>query len=197
MATRSLEVNGTRFVHALERTEDGSADDRFATAFIRQRPRLRRLVAGMGFDPADADDILQDVFVEASQRPGDYRGDPDAERWLMRVTVNRCLLEYRRRQRFRRAATEILRRRRRAEEIGSPANVDGAVARIEEIESMRAALRELDADLGAALVLRHFCGLNATQIGEILQLPAATVRSRLRTARLMLAERLMKKGVQP
>jgi RNA polymerase sigma-70 factor (ECF subfamily) len=194
MVTRSLDANRTRSVHALERTEDGGADNRFATAFIRQRPQLRRLVVGMGFDAADADDILQDVFVEASQRPGHYRGDADAERWLTRVTVNRCLLEYRRRQRFRRAATEILRRRQRAAQLRGRAEVDGAFVRIEEIESVRAALRELDGDLSAVLVLRYFCERNTTQIGEILRLPAATVRSRLRTARLFLAQRLKRKG---
>jgi RNA polymerase sigma-70 factor (ECF subfamily) len=194
MATPLPDVDGTRLVHAIERTEDGGADDRFATAFIRQRSQLRRLVAGLGFDPADADDILQDVFVEASQGPGHYRGDADAQRWLMRVTVNRCLLEYRRRQRFRRAAGEILRRRQRAGQVHGSADVDGAVARIEEIESLRAALRELDGDLASVLVLRYFCDRNATQIGEILRLPAATVRSRLRTARLFLAERLRRRG---
>jgi len=140
----------------------------------------------MGFDASDADDILQDVFIEASQRPGQYRGPLEAERWLLRVTVNRCLLEYRRRQRFRRAAAEIL-RRRQASELDRTMAPAVAPLRGEEIESVRQALRELDGSLAAVLVLRYFCECNATEIGEILEVAPATIRSRLRAARLMLA----------
>ena len=90
-------MNGAWLVGTLDATgSDGAAAD-LAAAFPDALPRLKRVVAGMGFGPADADDILQDVFLEASRRPGEYRGREQAQRWFLRVTVNRCLLEYRRR----------------------------------------------------------------------------------------------------
>ena len=193
--TRSRDVNGARVVGALDAAAN-DATDNLAGAFPIVLPRLKRVVAGMGFGPADADDILQDVFLEASQTPGQHYAGEQARRWLVRVTVNRCLLEYRRRSRFRRAAAEILRRR----QVEQPARLPIAIStadQVEELELIREALRELDGSLAAPLVLRYFCDHNATEIGEILDLPATTVRSRLRTARMFLADRLTKKGVAP
>jgi RNA polymerase sigma-70 factor (ECF subfamily) len=193
--TWSREANGARLVGTLDAAANDAADN-LADAFPIALPRLKRVVAAMGFGPADADDILQDVFVEATQRPGQYRGPEQARRWLLRVTVNRCLLEYRRRSRFQRAAAEIQRAGRAVQPTGSLTAATSA-DQTEEIELIREALRELDGSLAAPLVLRYFCDHNATEIGDILDLPATTVRGRLRTARMFLAERLTKKGVAP
>ena len=194
--TRSRDVNGARLVGTLDAAANDAPADNLAAVFPDALPRLKRVVAGIGFCPADADDILQDVLLEVSQRTGQYRGPEQVERWLLRVTVNRCLLEYRRRSRFRRAGAEILRRRQVQQSAGSPTGTATA-DQAEEIELIRETLRELDGPLAAPLVLRYFCDYNATEIGDILNLPPATVRSRLRTARMLLAERLTKRGLAP
>jgi RNA polymerase sigma factor (sigma-70 family) len=175
------------------RGDERDPDRGFSAAYLQQLPQLRRVVAGTGFDAADAEDILQDVYLQASQRPGEYRGAAEAKHWLLRVTVNRCLLEYRRRRRFRRAAEEIL-RRPVSNESGNPGDPPGGSATVDELESVRRGLRQMDGRAGALLVLRYFCELDATQIGEILQWPPSTVRSRLRLARLELAEMLKERG---
>jgi len=165
-------------------------------AFGRAVPRLKRIVAGLGFGPSDSEDILQDAFLEVTRRPPPRQREAAAvERWLVRVVINRCLLEYRRRQRFRRAAGEIRKAARMRQTDAAP-TVDADAVRVEEIDRVRNALREIDGSLAAVLVLRYFCEHNATEIGDILELPPATVRSRLRTARLMLAERLRRTGVE-
>jgi RNA polymerase sigma factor (sigma-70 family) len=153
--------------------------------------RIRKLVAGMGLGP-DADDILMDVFVQASQRPPEARGHAATAAWLMRVAANRCMLEFRGRQRFRRHAREVLRR----QSAGGRPPPD-ALAREEELEAVREALQQLEPALLAPLVLRYFCELNSVQISEILQIPPGTVRSHLRTGRMILAERLIKRGFRP
>ncbi len=160
----------------------------FSAAYLRVLPKLRRIVAGMGFAASDADDILQEVFLEATRRPGEFRDEAGATRWLCRVTANRCLLEYRRRARFVRAASEVGSRRR---SVGESQTHDREIES-EELERVRQALRELDGALAAVLVLRYFCGFDSGEIGDMLQLPAATVRSRLRAARKRLADGLLK-----
>ena len=79
-AARRPRPAGQPLKHSDETQRD--AAERYAAIFVEQRPGLRRLVAGMGFGAADADDILQDVFVEASQRPGEFRDGKAAQRWL-------------------------------------------------------------------------------------------------------------------
>ena len=176
------------------------ANDEHARAFERvfenALPRLRRIVAGLGFTPADADDVLQDAFLEIRRRPGEFRDARAAEHWLVRLVVRRGLLEYRRRRRYQRAADRIL-QTVRAQTPGFSACPETDPARAEEINRMRDALRELDSHSAAILTLRYFCEYDSTEIGEILDLPAATVRGRLRAARLELADRLMRKGVNP
>ena len=78
------------------------------SVFIGHIERLRRLVVAMGLSAEEGQDILQDVYIEAAKGPPTYRGEQEASRWLMRVTANRCLLEFRRRKRHRRAAGEVV-----------------------------------------------------------------------------------------
>ena len=174
-------------------------------AYARVLPRLRRLVAGFGFGPADAEDILQATYVRGRQSPPQWRGETALEQWWHKVAVNACLLEYRRRGRFRRLTAEMRasagaggeggRRPGRAEAGPQPAGHDVAepadkLGRREELERVRRALRDMDESLAAPLVLRYWCEMNATEIGTLLELPPATVRTRLRAARLWLADRL-------
>ena len=62
---------------------------------------------------------------------------------------------------------------------------------------MRENLQRLDDTLLPPLVLRYFCQLNSNEIAEMLGLPASTVRGRLRDARMILARKLQKRGLEP
>ncbi len=150
--------------------------------------RLKQVAGGMGFGPADAEDILGEVFLEALKGKAEFCCKREARHWLLRVTVNRCLLEYRRRKRFRRAAEEIL--KRQAHNSPSPQQPEDRIIRAEEMEAVRQGLQELEEELLAPLVLRYFLDLNSSEIGAILSLNPSTVRSRLREGRLKLARKI-------
>jgi RNA polymerase sigma-70 factor (ECF subfamily) len=162
-------------------------------SFLAELGRLKRIVAGMGLSVSDAEDVLQDVSVEALKRPGRGRSQQQNRRWLMKVTINRCLLEHRRGKTFRRRAVEILQRRLRSESD----SMDGNAIAAEELEVVRKTLHQLDGSLLMPMVLRYFCDLNSTEIAEILSLSPSTLRSRLRQGRLTLAKQLIARGVEP
>ena len=172
-----------------------SSEASFVDIFFAEMGRLKRIIAGMGLSASDVEDILQDVSIRALKQPGRSRTKEQCVRWLIKVTVNRCLTEFRRRQRFRRKASEIL--KRRSETATNPATADKNVIVAEEIEIMRETLQELDETLLPPMVLRYFCGLDSKEVGEILALSPSTVRSRQRKARMILARRLIKRGVEP
>ena len=67
----------------------------------------------------------------------------------------------------------------------------------EELEIVRESLQKLDDSLLGPVVLRYFCDFNSKEVGEILGLNPSTVRSRLREARMILAKRLLERGVEP
>ena len=116
-------------------------------------------------------------------------------RWLIKVTVNRCLMVHRRRRTFSRHAREILKRRLETK-TASKAVIENVIA-VEELEIVRQSLQKLDDSLLGPIVLRYFCDLNSKEVSEILALGPSTVRSRLREARMILAKGLLERGVEP
>lgn len=171
-----------------------SSEANFVDIFFAEMGRLKRIIAGMGLGASDAEDVLQDVVIQALRRTGKCQTKEDGIRWLIKVTVNRCLMEHRRRRSFCRRAPEIL--KRRSETKADLTTADQNVIVTEEIEIMRETLQELDESLLAPMVLRYFCDLNSRQVGRILALSPSTVRSRLREARMILAKRLVERGIE-
>jgi RNA polymerase sigma-70 factor (ECF subfamily) len=163
--------------------------------FLAELGRLKRIIAGMGLSASDGEDVLQDVSIQALKQAGVFEGRQAGVRWLVKVTVNRCLMEHRRRRTFRSRAPEILKRRLEARAAAKDTDEKAIVA--EELEIVRDSLRELDDSLLAPTVLRYFCDLDSKAAGEVLGLKASTVRGRLRKARMILAKRLLERGVEP
>jgi DNA-directed RNA polymerase specialized sigma24 family protein len=67
---------------------------------------------------------------------------------------------------------------------------------LEQRDAVQGALHDLADELLQPLVLRYFCDQSSAQIGEILSLPASTVRSALCKGRMALAKALMKRGIE-
>jgi RNA polymerase sigma factor (sigma-70 family) len=166
--------------------------------FFTETWRLKKIIAGLGLSASDGEDVLQDVSIRAlKQQRSDSQtvllSREDSVKWLIKVTVNRCLMEHRSRQTFRRHADEILKRRLEIQKT-SKAAVENVIF-AEELEIVRNSLQKLDDLLLAPMVLRYFCGLNSKEVGEILALSPSAVRSRLREARMILAKGLLERGV--
>lgn len=182
-----------------EAEEDHAASERsseanFVDIFSAEMGRLKRIIAGMGLGASDAEDVLQDVVIQALRRAEKCQTKEDSIRWLIKVTVNRCLMEHRRRRSFCRRAPEIL--KRRSETNTHLTGTDEKAIVAEELEMVRNSLQELDNSLLAPMVLRYFCDLNSREVGQILALSPSTVRSRLREARMILAKRLIERGIE-
>jgi RNA polymerase sigma factor (sigma-70 family) len=163
--------------------------------FIKEIERLRRLLIGIGISYEDVEDILQEVYLEALQKPPKHGDTQENARWLMKVTINKCMLEFRQKRQNQRAEKEIPQRRADLKKI-QPAP-DCKVIHNEETQAMRHCLNEMDESLKIPLVMKYFCDLNSSQISEILALKPGTVRKRLCQGRLILAELLLKKGIKP
>jgi RNA polymerase sigma factor (sigma-70 family) len=161
--------------------------------FLDERGRLKRIIAGMGLNTADCEDVLQDVSVKALKNSLKIKTKQEGIRWLVKVTVNECLVEHRRRKSFRKKINEIL--RRKSQTKTTPA--DKKLIAAEELGIVRDSLKKLDDDLLGPIVLRYFCDMNSNEISEILEQNPSTVRGRLRDARMILAKTLLGRGVEP
>ena len=165
---------------------------RLMELFNSRQERLKRIIAGMGFRPDDAEDILQEIYIRILKHPPDYRSDNEASRWLIKVTTNLCLMEHRKRRRFEKKTTEILQRQNQS----SANTTEQTLIKAEELEKVREAMREIDGTILAVMTLRYFAGLNSTEVGEALDLNPSTVRGRLREGRMILAEKLLQRGIK-
>ena len=175
----------------------GSSDNRAARVrpaevFLAEAALLRKVIAGMGLRAADAEDVLQTVSIKCLDHPSAFAERAECRRWLIRVTMNECVTEHRRRRRFHRHAAGIAERGR-----GLAANgpAQDAIS-LEQRDAVQGALHDLAGELLQPLVLRYFCDQSSAQIGEILSLPASTVRSALCKGRMALAKALMKRGIE-
>jgi RNA polymerase sigma-70 factor (ECF subfamily) len=189
------EINPDFALKLDQRAGEKSSKLKLIDVFYAELRRLKRIAAGFGLSASDGEDVLQDVSIKALERSGENRTHQEYIRWLTKVTINRCLTEHRRRRSFHRQTHEIL--KRRAELKTKPNRTDEKVIKAEELEIVRENLQKIDGALLAPVVLRYFCDLNSVQIGEILGLKASTVRSRLREGRMILAKRLLERGVGP
>jgi RNA polymerase sigma-70 factor, ECF subfamily len=131
---------------------------------------------------ADAEDILQEVFLQVHRSLGSYDpGKAAFSTWLYRMTVNRCL-NWRRN----RPATESL-EELAEERVGSD---ELPTERYMEDDTVSRALNRLSRKLRVVVVLRHHWDLSYAEIAEITDLPLGTVKSRLNLALRLLHDEL-------
>ena len=125
--------------------------------------------------PADADDVTQNVLLSLYRTDYQFESDEHVRSWLMKVTVNEC--------------RKVWRRPFRSHE-----NIDDYAETLAfEDPSYRdlfEAIMQLDRDKRTVIVLYYIEGYSIKEIAEILDVPAATIGTRLARARAKLAQYL-------
>jgi len=155
----------------------GPREQQFGELYDAHAPALLAYLARRLDRPADAADILAEVFVVAWRRIADVPGGGDTRPWLFGVA--RMMLRNERRRQHRQHA---LGQRLRAELIAHPLvvpppAVDGPGA------GVVAALRRMAPDDRELLMLVGWDGLTPSQAATVLGAPPATIRVRLHRAR--------------
>lgn len=145
--------------------------------------QLAGLIRAMGIPAHRADDLLQELYLQSTGFLATVSSADEARRWLLTVATNRCRLEHRQQSRWRRLI-EGFAIRRGAEKQ------EAVVDDFERTAEIDAALDRLKPTGREVIVLRYFCNLNSREIGEVLAIPEATVRSHLARARRQLARDL-------
>lgn len=163
-------------------TSPSPSDDRDAGVLLEQAGWVRALARRLVADPGEAEDLAQDTLLVALRRGAE--AGPPSRAWLAGVLRNLALMR-------RRTAG----RRRRREESAPPTlerfpDAERLAQRLEAQRALSALVSELPEPLRTTVLLRYYEGLDATRIGRRLDVPAATVRTRLKRAVDVLRERL-------
>ncbi len=136
----------------------------------------------------DADDIVQDAFVQAYLKLSSFRGSSAFYTWLYRIAFNLAMSHARRGRKT--ASLDSLKDGWGSEPTDNQPAPEAGLERRENVEMVQTALAELNTEYRTILVLREIDGCRYDEIAEILDMPVGTVRSRLFRARLALRDQL-------
>ena len=166
----------------------------FAEMVDAYSPQLYRLALRMLGNPQEAEDVLQETFINAFRHLKDFEGRSQLSTWLYRIAANQALM------RLRKNEPDLV-------SVDEPVELDdgGSMPRqlkdwccLPEADFMTSeaqaqldeAIGELSSALRAAFVLRDLQGLSTRETSEILQISESAVKTRLLRARLELREKL-------
>ncbi len=151
-----------------------------------QRPVYNAAYRILG-DMDDAADTTQVVFIKVFEHIADYDPKYKFFSWVYRIAINESLNQVKKRRPQEPLADS------QASPWPGPAQVLDTRRTCNRVQ---AALMLLNEDYRAVVVLKHFSGCSYRQIGEILQLPEKTVKSRLYSARQLMKKSLQEDGSQ-
>jgi RNA polymerase sigma-70 factor (ECF subfamily) len=170
---RFLRFARSRDASMLERLLDEYADRAFAQA--------DKMVG----NKADAEDAVQEAFLQLVRSASRYDGAVPFAAWLGRLV--------------RVAALRVLRsdrsRRRRAKKVRTMTDVKTSSADPDTIEIVRTIVAELPEKFRAPIDLHYFAGLSQEQTGAALGMTANAIHVRLHRAREHLRHLLRRRGV--
>jgi RNA polymerase sigma-70 factor (ECF subfamily) len=191
---------GTRSVQAAELV-DGDAEllqaiaggDRSAFDRLSRRhlDRAYGVALRMTGSRADADDVVQDVFLRLWQRPDAWRpGQALFSTWLYRVVVNRCL---------------DLKRRPKGADLDSveepqdpDANAEDSLLDAERSRALDSAVNQLPERQRAAIVLTYTAGLRNAEAASAMEISVKAFEALLVRAKRELRDHLAGQGwMQP
>lgn len=144
--------------------------------------RLFGLVLRMVGNPADAEDLLQEIFLSAHRKLESFRGDSALGTWLYRLATNQCLDYLRSRTARTGQLTDALDDEPGLSDVGSRGIAEQTVAKMD----LERALVQLPEGCRAAFILHDVQGLEHREVADALGIAEGTSKSQVHKARLRL-----------
>ena len=136
----------------------------------------------------DASDLVQDAFVQALVKLETFRGDAQFYTWLYRIAINLSLS--RRRKKRPVVSVDAVKEQLGDEPADELSGPEQNLIQSERAQLVQLALEQLGSEHRRILVLREMESFSYEEIGEVLEIPVGTVRSRLFRARVQLKDQL-------
>jgi RNA polymerase sigma-70 factor (ECF subfamily) len=144
--------------------------------------KLYSLVLRMVGNPADADDLLQEIFLSAHRKLESFRAESALGTWLYRLATNQCLDFLRSRATRAGQVTDALDDEPHLFDAGSRAIAEQTVAKMD----LERAVAQLPPGCRAAFLLHDVQGLEHGEVADALGIAEGTSKSQVHKARLRL-----------
>lgn len=161
----------------LSRIRDGELGA-LGELFDRHENEVRRVVSRLGVSEGDVDDLVQTTFLAVPRASERYDGRDNARPWLIGLAVNEI-------RRHRRSLSRMAARLKNwalepTQKVRTPEETSEETAKVVRARRALAALPEKKREV---LVLITLEGLSGEEVARMLDIPIATVWTRLHHAR--------------
>jgi len=186
-------VTGTDDLDLVRRARDGD-EAAFAELLERHQSRIYNHALRMMGNAQDAEEVLQDTFVQVFRNLDRFEERSRFSTWIYRIATNESLMRLRKAHRKREVFFE--------DHLGQDTEWYGAeiqaftrsvVDEVQDrqfIERLGTLLEELPEEYRVVFTMRDIDGLTNAEVAEVLDLSIPAVKSRLHRSRLYLRDRL-------
>jgi len=194
LVARSITDVGTLPDRELAAHAAGGDAGAFRLIMERNNARLYRTARAVLRNDSEAEDAVQEAYVRAYGKLGDFRGDSSLSTWLTRIALNEALGRIRKRRPSEElSAVDEETAPNRGEVIWFPgmpndADPERAVARREISGLLERAIDALPEAFRVVFMLRAVEDMSVEDTAATLAIPEATVKTRLHRARRLLRE---------
>jgi RNA polymerase sigma-70 factor, ECF subfamily len=154
----------------------------FEAIYRAHSGRLYSVACRMVGNPADAEDLLQEIFLAAHRKLESFRGESALGTWLFRLATNLCLDHLRSRAARTSQVTGTLDDEPGLADAGSRRFAERTVAKMD----LERALAQLPEGCRTAFVLHDVEGLEHKEVADMLGIAEGTSKSQVHKARLRL-----------
>ncbi len=173
-------------VEWIRRTQRGDGDA-YALLVARYERRVFSLVYRILHRREEVEEVSQEIFVKAFLAVGNYHFEAAFGTWLMRIAINHCYDQLRRRRSSRLTYfSEMSQESEQAVVLGTESREGGGGRVQADIESRDLAgklLERAPPEDRVILTLKEIEDLSVEEIGKLLKLKSSTVKVRLHRAR--------------
>ena len=181
IAAAGAAVNRAEELALVERCRKGDLAA-FETIYRTHSGRLYSVACRMLGNPADAEDMLQEIFLAAHRKLDSFRGESALGTWLFRLATNLCLDYLRSRAARAGQLTGALDDVPALADSGSRKLAERTVAKMD----LERAMARLPEGCRTAFVLHDVEGLEHREVADMLGIAEGTSKSQVHKARLRL-----------
>jgi RNA polymerase sigma-70 factor (ECF subfamily) len=165
----------------------------FETIYQLHSRRVYALCLRMAGDPAEAEDLTQEAFLQLFRKIHTFRGESAFSSWLHRLTANIVLMRFRKKRPVQVSLDEMTspdgERERPTFEIGGP---DLRLAGVFDRVNLHTAIEQLPEGYRSMFLLHEVQGYEHKEIAQMLGCSIGNSKSQLHKARKRLRELLNK-----
>jgi len=161
----------------------------FKLLYMRHHMRVFRFVARMVGNESTAEEVVNDVFLQAWRHAHEFKGNSQVATWLLAIARFKTISECRRR-------SEEQLDERAAEIIQDPSDTPStSMEKPERSDILKKCLAKLPPIHREVINLIYYQGKKVEEVAQLTGAPISTIKTRMHYARGRMAELLAEAGV--